>query len=228
MGGRARSATEPLIGRVQDVADIRAIIDAGFEQGAAAILRGSAGVGKTRLLEEASEYAAALGARVLWGSGAQFEAELSFAVMHQLLQPMFGDLEALPDVSRVALESALGLGEPLPTQPLAVYSALLSLLTDTAGSQPLLVVVDDLHWVDASSAAAIDFLARRLNNHPIVLLGALRTGERTRFDGNGIAALDLYPLARHDAEQLILSRFPQLPGNVRQQLVDEAAGYPLS
>ena len=77
--GDPAGRAERLIGRDADLDRVRSFIDQASENGGALLLSGEAGVGKTVLLQAAARYAVAVGAQVLRGSGAEFEASLSFA-----------------------------------------------------------------------------------------------------------------------------------------------------
>jgi hypothetical protein len=76
--------------------------------------------------------------------------------------------------------SALGLG-PGQSTPLLVGAGTLSLLAAAAEERPLLCLVDDAHWLDAASAGALTFAARRLEDDPVVVLFAAREGESRAF-----------------------------------------------
>src|SRR6516162_3677373 len=118
-----------------------------------AVLRGEPGIGKTALLDYAASHAGSM--RVLRAAGAELEAGIAFAGLYSLLHPVAEHLAALPEGHAAALRTALGLsGGPLTTAPdrLAVAAGTFGLLTTAAEAQPLLVLVDDLHWLDPPSA----------------------------------------------------------------------------
>ena len=220
---------QPLFGREPDIDDLHAFVDEALTKGGTCVLHGDAGVGKTRLLTLCSEVATDRDARVLSASGVQFEADLSFGVLHQLLRPILTEVEALEASSAAALRSALDLGAGAETtDPVAVCTAALALLVLAARQGPVLLVVDDLQWLDTSTASVLAFIARRLAGHRIGFVGALRLGEAARFDSHGLRSQNVHPLAREDAQQLLLRQFPMLAPRTRQRIVDRAAGYPLA
>ena len=152
-----------------------------------------------------------------------------FGVLHQLLRPILTEVEALEASSAAALRSALDLGAGAETtDPVAVCTAALALLVLAARQGPVLLVVDDLQWLDTSTASVLAFIARRLAGHRIGFVGALRLGEAARFDSHGLRSQNVHPLAREDAQQLLLRQFPMLAPRTRQRIVDRAAGYPLA
>src|SRR4029077_21221751 len=90
------------------------------------------------------------------------EMELAFAALQQLCAPMLDNLEGLPDPQRDALGVAFGLKIGAAPDRFLVGLAALSLLSEAAGQQPLLCVVDDAQWLDRASVQALAFAARRL------------------------------------------------------------------
>src|SRR3984885_7098853 len=150
------------------------------------VLRGDAGIGKTALLDYAA--AAAGGFQVVRGTGIESEAELPFAGLHLLLRPALDRIGALVVPQRQALKRAFGLapGRPGDREGLAESSPRggtdrlvigMAVLSELAGEGPLLCLVDDAHWLDGSSAAALAFAARRLGEDGIALIMAARDGE---------------------------------------------------
>ena len=99
---------EMLVGREPELKTIHELVDGVAEHGGALVLRGEPGIGKSALLAEASRYAASEGFSVLAATGAQSEARLPFAGLHQLLQPVLDDADELPPPQRDALRSASG------------------------------------------------------------------------------------------------------------------------
>ena len=105
------------------------------------MVRGEPGVGKTALLEYLAGQAS--GCRVVRAAGVQSEMELAFAGLHQLCAPMLDRLERLPAPQRDALRTAFGLSAGPPPDRFLVGLAVLSLLSEVAGEQPLICLVDD-------------------------------------------------------------------------------------
>ena len=132
------------------------------------ILRGEAGIGKTALLEYLVASASDL--TVARAVGVEWEMELAFAGLHQLCAPMLDRLSELPAPQREALGTAFGLTAGPPPDPFLVGLAALSLLSDVAGEQPLVCVVDDAQWLDRNSLETLGFVARRLFAEPLALI----------------------------------------------------------
>src|SRR5260221_4797 len=106
--------------------------------------------------------------------GVESERELAFAALHQLCVPILDRLERLPGPQRDALRVTFGLREgPVPDRFL-VGLALLGLLAEAAQERALVCAVDDAQWLDAASARALAFVARRLLAESVLLLFAAR------------------------------------------------------
>ena len=92
----------------------------------------------------------------------------------------------------------------------------------------MLVIIDDLPWLDRASAGVLSFVARRLEGSQVGLLGASRTGEEDFFDRAGLPELEVQPLDDVAARQLLDTRFPELGPTVRDRILVEAQGNPLA
>jgi DNA-binding CsgD family transcriptional regulator len=217
-----------LVGRDAELERLRAFLATARTDGGALLVTGEPGVGKSELLDAASHAASAAGTRILRAAGIQFEAGMSFSGLNQVLLPLLADLPQLPRVHRDALNVALGFGEGPPPSRFVVSNAALALVRQAAASQPLLVVIDDLPWLDRASAGVLSFVARRLQGSPIGLLGASRTGEASFFERAGLPELEVPRLAGDAARQLVETRFPGLAVRVRERILEEAQGNPLA
>jgi predicted ATPase len=165
-----------LVGRDGEIQLLVSFLDRAAQDGAALLVLGDPGVGKTALLDAAAGTAARAGARVLRAAGVQFEAELTFSGLHQTLLPLHDELGQLGAPDRDALNVALGFGAgPAPDQ-LVVSNATLHILRQAARARPVLLVVDDLPWLDRTSATILGVVARRLSGSRVGFLGAAQTG----------------------------------------------------
>jgi DNA-binding CsgD family transcriptional regulator len=217
-----------LFGRERELAALRAFVELGESTGAALVVRGEPGAGKTALLQAAAAYAARRQMRVQWASGAEFEADMAFSGLHQALGPLRPEFSALERVHELALSAALGFAEGDTQNQLIVANAALTLLAHVAASTGLLLLVDDIHWLDRSSANILGFVARRLSGSRIALLGAMRSDEDSFFDRAGLPDLELQPLDEDTSSRLLDERFPTLTAGARRTVLDEAQGNPLA
>ena len=117
---------------------------------------------------------------VLSVRGVESEVELAFAGLAELCAGEMERVGLLPEPQARALEAALARRDAPAGDRFAIGAAVLSLLAVAAGSGSVLVVVDDAQWLDASSAAALLFAARRLRGEGVALLVATRPGARVR------------------------------------------------
>ncbi|MER6176741.1 LuxR family transcriptional regulator [Streptosporangium sp. NPDC001681] len=217
-----------LFGRDGDLRVLRSLVERARHDGGALLLFGELGVGKTVLLDAASAYAEAAGTHVLRASGTQFEAAHSFSTLHQALYPLVGDLDALNPVHRRALGVALGLRGGSPPGLLVIANAALALLSHAAVTRPMLVVVDDLPWLDRASAMVLAIVARRVAGRRVGFLAAYRSGDESFFDRAGLPDHEVRPLADEAADALAAHWFPALVPAVRRRLLAEAQGNPLA
>jgi DNA-binding CsgD family transcriptional regulator len=217
-----------LIGRDDDLDHLRVFVDRAALGGGALLLSGDAGVGKTVLLDATAEYARAAGCTVLRAVGAEFERAVGFAGLHQVLRPLLGRLADLEPTFRAALDVALGRRTGTPPSHLVVSNAVLSVLGRAGGEGPVLVVVDDLPWLDRASAQVLGLVARRLAGSRVGLVAARRTGEEGYFDRGGLPEREIGPLDDAAAEALVADRFPAMASAVRRRLVADARGNPLA
>ncbi|MBP8533900.1 AAA family ATPase [Streptomyces sp. MK37H] len=218
--------TDVLIGRQDEIRRLDALLQAAREgRGGALVLRGEPGIGKSALLRHLEE--AATGFLLMRASGAEFEMELPFAALHQLLAPVTGRLMALPVPHRKALEIAFGLDTGTP-DPFLVGVASLGLLVETVRERPLLCVVDDAQWLDQASAKALAFLARRVSAESIALVFAAREPSRLH-ELDELPGHWLQGLGESDARALLAAatRAP-LDERVRDRILAEARGNPLA
>jgi DNA-binding CsgD family transcriptional regulator len=215
-----------LVGRPSEREQIDALLaSAAAGEGAALVVRGEPGIGKSALLGYAAERAGTLGMRTAHAHGVEAEAELAFSGLQELLRPMLDLLDEIPERQADALRGAFGLGPPVDAR-LLINSGTLSLLAAAAGERPLVCLVDDAHWLDAASADALVFAARRLEADAVTVLFAARDGEERTFDPPGIPELALDALGREDAVELL--RDSGLPDSVVADLHRAAAGNPLA
>jgi DNA-binding CsgD family transcriptional regulator len=215
-----------LVGRDKDLAVIRAFVYDPSAQGGTVLLSGEPGVGKSALLDAAEQMAAMAGILVLRAAGAEFE-DVSFSGLNQLLLPLRGDINRLDEPQRNALNVALGFREGLARDPLVVSNAALALLCQATADRPLLVIVDDLQWVDRASATVLRFAARRLSGSQVGLLAVERTGA-SRLSDLDVSAYEVLPLDEDASTRLVAERFPHLAPKVRLRIVTEARGNSLA
>lgn len=190
-------------------------------------LRGEPGVGKTALVEYALE--SARGMSVLRAHGLEAEAQLAFSGLAELLGPVLDRLRKLALAQSAALRGALGLARPVAGDRFVIYVAVLSLLAAVADEGAVLAVVDDWHWLDEASQAALLFVVRRLDREGIAVLLATRdTGVAGARDAP-FEELDVEGL-RPDACLELLRKLVSAPvtEDVAEHLCTATSGNPLA
>jgi DNA-binding CsgD family transcriptional regulator len=221
-------ASRLLLGRDRELASLYALVDRIDEQGAALVVRGEAGIGKSELLAAARERAQQRDVTVVSTTGVLSEAQLSFAALHQLLLPLLGGLDLLPDPQRRALEAAFGIAEGDAPDIFLIGLATLGLIAEQAAETPLLFVVDDAHWLDRPSLEVLQFVARRIESDPAVLLFAVREGVPSTFDDAGLSELPVAGLDLDASNALLDLVAARLPADLRRRILEDAAGNPLA
>jgi DNA-binding CsgD family transcriptional regulator/tetratricopeptide (TPR) repeat protein len=217
-----------LVGRGDEQARIEALLaDAASGVSRALVIRGEPGIGKSALLRYAAERAEGL--TVLRATGIESESELPFSGLSELLRPLIGRLNDIPPPQAAALAGALALGPPVAEDGFTIRLATLSLLAHAAEQRPVLALVDDAHWLDASSRDALLFTARRLQADRVLMLFAARSGEPIPFDAPGVAELELQGIDE-DACSVLLARAAgsNVAATVVRKIRQATGGNPLA
>ncbi|MBK3636170.1 AAA family ATPase [Streptomyces sp. MBT97] len=205
-------------------------------RGGSVLLHGPAGIGKSTVLRAlAADYGDAAHT-VLRCSATESESHLPFLALADLFGLVLGEIsDKLPAAQRTALESALtGRGEStLQRDGLALRLAVLSALRALAAEGPVLLVADDLQWLDSASAELLGFAARRLGDTPVQLLCAVRTEDQEydqhlRASPPDTLAVRLNPLSRAQVSALLDHRgYTDLPRSTMREIHRTSGGNPL-
>ncbi|MCT9081920.1 AAA family ATPase, partial [Streptomyces fulvoviolaceus] len=203
----ARCRPDLVIGREELFAQAREQLN----RGGSVLLHGTAGIGKSTVLRALATECGEAARTVLRCSATESESHLPFLALADLLGLVLGEVsDKLPAAQRTALESALtGRGEStLQRDGLALRLAVLSALRALAAEGPVLVVADDVQWLDPASAELLGFAARRLGETPVRMLCAVRT-DGPEYDRHLRAlppdslAVRLNPLSRAQVSALL-------------------------
>src|SRR5580658_4081109 len=216
----------PFVGRDAEQALISARL-ADWEAGSAILVRGPAGIGKTALIDEAVRRAGP-SRRILRTVGNSPETGMAMAGLYQLLQPLLPLAHLIPEPRQAALRVAFGITGGAPPEPFALAAATLDLLADAAAEQPLLVVAEDLQWLDPATVGVLRFIGRRLEHDPVVLLATTRDDEPDPLHGVAGPALQLAPLDSEDSKRLLASVAPDLGEPAVTKILRAAEGNPLA
>ena len=243
----------PLVGRKDELARIDSVLAKSFNgTGATLIVSGEGGVGKTRLLTAAAESAQSNGWQVVVGRAYAVETGIPYALFADAFVPLFRNMEA----SRLTLLTRGGLGElaylfpalggPGDRERVAARTDASELkarlqwnfaqvLSKLAAKDPLLIVLENLHWADASSLELFHFVARQISTHRIAILGSYNDAERESaaslrtieqsLTGIGAALqMRLGPLSHEAVAEIVQKRF-RVDAGVSRQFVALLYGW---
>ena len=186
------------VGRRQELGELRTALDDTLSgKGRLAMLVGEPGIGKTRTAQELATYAEDKGVQVLWGRCYEEEGAPPYWPWMRLLRAYIqvtdpehlqsamgvgaADIaEIVPEVQ----EKLPGLGPPPSLEPeqarFRLFDSITTFLKNVAQSQPLMLVLDDLHWADHSSLLLLEFLSQEIATSPLLILGTYRDVEVSR------------------------------------------------
>src|SRR5688572_17504635 len=223
----------PLIGREADLAELLPrVAEAANGAGGAIVLVGEGGVGKTRLAEAIAEEAQRRGFRIAAGRAFPVESGIPYALFSDAFMPVVRglDLPALTTLARGAeaelsvVLPVLGVAAPRAQadDPSELRSRVLWTVAEfvraLAAKQPLLVLLDDVHWADLSSLELVHFLARQAARARLLIVctyNVLERGQRPELRSleqsllaSGVAHVHrVRPLSREETDELLRRAF---------------------
>lgn len=217
-----------LFGRGPQLDALAALIDGIRAGGGAVLVRGAPGIGKSALLAEAAAHAASAGCTVVRVPGDQAGAGVPYAGLKQFAHSLGAALDTLAEPQRSALAAALGQREVTVPDVFLVALATLNLVVESAARAPVVLIADDVQWLDDPTISVLAFIGRRVRTEPVLMIGAAREGYRSRLSADEAVLLPLPPLSPADAESLLDAAVPGLTPGVRRRVLAEAAGNPLA
>jgi class 3 adenylate cyclase/tetratricopeptide (TPR) repeat protein len=265
IGERAESPTPPaappLIGRRAEVARLWTLVEgAAAGRGAVLVISGEPGIGKSRLAAEAVDLARRRGLPTYSGACRSLGPEFSYLVWRPIWRELLEVDPSSPlEEQQEALASRFGARAPLfapvlnlplpdneltfpldpPTRAELLHSLLLDLLRERATSGPVVLLLEDCHWIDPPSRTLLEFLARNLVNRPVLLVLTARPTDAGPHPLDGIAHLPhctgitLGELRAAEAEELARQRVRQLygprrdpPADTVSRVVERSGGNP--
>ena len=225
-----------VLGRHQETIQVGRFISRVPDGPSGLLLEGEAGIGKTTLWREASNRALGSGYGVLTTRPVEAEAGFSYAALADLLEDVLdGALPDLPAPQRRALEVALLRADAkgVPPDQYAVSMAALGVVRSLAASGPVVIAIDDVHWIDPSSARVLGFAIRRLTNERVGILASARTGLQIPVElANALPAalvrrVHVGPMGVADVAALIRQHLrSDLPRPLVTRLHEVSAGNP--
>jgi class 3 adenylate cyclase len=215
----------PFVGREAERAELRRCLDqAARGQGALVMIGGEPGVGKTRLAEELAAEARQRGLLTLTGRCYEMEGAPPYVPFVEMLeaaariipQPALretlGDAapevaKLLPELRRLFPDIPPPLELPPEQERRYLFNSVREFLARAARAQPLLLLLDDLHWADDSTLLLLQHIAQQLSKMPVLILGTYRDVE---LDVARPLARALDELTRQRlAQQMAVKRLPE-------------------
>jgi ATP/maltotriose-dependent transcriptional regulator MalT len=217
----SQSSIARIVGRERELGHLRTSLDA-LDGGSAACLtiEGEPGIGKTRLLNELRRQAEERGHVVLSGAAAEFEREMPFSVWVDALDAYVvaqgltdhdgWDPDLGAELGRVlpSLRTSNGEAAAIADERYRTHRAVRRLLALIADGQPLVLVLDDLHWSDGASIELVSALIGREPEAPVLLALGFRPGQADERLSASVATppvsrLQLNQLSEQEAAQLL-------------------------
>lgn len=218
----------PLPGRAETQQALTGLLGAMRRQGAAAIVVGEPGIGKTALIGTVAQDAAERGITVLKTMAVPSEAHQPLAAMLPLLEPIVHLTDELPRPQREAILGALGRIEPDGIDPSFLALATLNLLRERAHESPVLLTIEDVQWLDQQTAEVLAFVARRIEHDPIVILASSRPDLSGPLAEAHIEQIEIEGIDDGASRTLVDTHAPSLDPQLRERLLAEANGNPLA
>jgi DNA-binding CsgD family transcriptional regulator len=220
--------SDALIGRDAEVALLRHYLGDVKDHGVSILVRGQPGAGKSSLLDAARTIGRDEQLLILEVRGIQSEAMLPFAGLHGLLRPLLSPLESLPPAQHRALLTAFGEHHGPPPEPFLIALAALTLIVDAAATRPVLLLVDDVQWLDAPTNDVLAFVSRRLRDDRVVMLCGLRHGHAVPLTAAEAIEIDLQGLDAGSSRRLLERVAGDLTADDQRALLSQAEGNPLA
>lgn len=220
--------TDAIIGRDAELAELAAALECTPRRGGAVVVHGEPGIGKSVLLADVARRGRAAGFTVVSTTGVESETGLPFAALHDLLRPLLDRADRLAAPQRRALLSAFGLDDQPAPQHFLIALAALNLLADAAAASPVLLVADDVQWLDPPTHDVLAFLARRLAGDPVLLVAAVRAGHGSPLLTGGARVLPVRNLDDAASRRLLAVHAADLPTVEHERILREALGNPLA
>jgi AAA ATPase domain len=222
------ATSRPLLGRDREIGALDAFVADGRERGGALLIVGEPGIGKSALLGLVRDAAHEAGYTVLQTAGIESEMHLPFGGLHQSLAPLMQHLPSLPATQRAALSTALGLLEGANPDLFLIAEAAFSLVSQESFERPVIIVVDDVHWLDPQSHQILTFLAHRGLGSRISVVGGIRPDHAGPFPEAGFPQLLVEGVDGDAALGLLSAHVGVLSTANLARIRHEAQGNPLA
>jgi DNA-binding CsgD family transcriptional regulator len=224
----------PLVGRDPEIDALSAFLNRSTPAGCL-VFSGEPGIGKTTLWQLGLEMASREGFRVLSTRASLGEAGLLFAALADLMDGIEAAvLDQVPRPQMEAVDVALRRAVPgsVPPDSFAISAGFLAAVRALATESKPLIAIDDVQWLDPSSADCLLFMARRITAQPVRFLLSRRSGQPSELeralDPIGVKTVDVQGLSVGAVARLLSERFGlALPRRLLHRLYETSQGNPL-
>jgi DNA-binding CsgD family transcriptional regulator/nucleoside-triphosphatase THEP1 len=215
-----------LVGREADLALLSQVLTEGAER--AVLVSGEPGVGKTALIAQLCAQAIADGWQVLRVAGVEAEEPYSLAGLGQIVFALQTFLAECDETDRAVLAPVLGGDSGVEVAVMPLVAAVLNLLAGAARTRPVMLVVDDVHWLDGVSAEVLGAVGRRLTDPRVAIVAGCRARPEMVFSVTGWGAVPLGPLGAEDSARLLERAGAPATAATTAAILAAAAGNPLA
>ena len=221
MGGQTK-----LVGRQRELSQLSQIFGDG--SASAVLVSGEPGIGKTALMTQVCGEAVARGWRVVTILGVEAEESFALGGLNQVVFALQDVLTDLGERDSAALAPVLCGEVDSSSSTMQLMVALLNLLTEAARAQPVLLVIDDVQWLDEVSATVLGAIGRRLTQQRVRIVVGLRVPSKSAFPSAGWTELRVDPMSAEDSAQLLAESAVRMSATDRAAILTVAAGNPLA
>jgi DNA-binding SARP family transcriptional activator len=235
LAGPSVADIPPLVGRESERGWLKDVCERAWAgRGRVAVIRGEAGIGKSRLMSMMATDALQRGVRVLTGRAMETLQSMPFGIWidaYRTGNVALGTMEPSwrSELARLfpELETTRPATPASMQDHLRLFDAMAQVLREVAATHPVLLVFEDLHWADEMSLRLLGFVSRRLQDRPVLIAATLRADELSgspvlrqllaELDHEGILdPLSVVPLTRADSDRLVqgLARVGTQPGDL--------------
>ena len=218
--------TGGLIGRQAEAARLSRVLTEDTER--AVVVSGEPGIGKTSLLEHVGGDAAGAGWQVVRVLGVEAEQPFALGGLNQLAFGLKAYQSGLDEADRTVLAPVFGGAPDSVVVIVPMASSVLNLLSVAAHTRPVLLVVDDVQWLDTVSAQVLGAVGRRLSGPGVRIVAGRRIPSESEFSSAGWADLQLGPLGSADSGRLLDRAGMPLTAAARTAILAAAQGNPLA
>ena len=217
---------QDLVGRQNELSRLTRMLATDTDR--AVVVSGEPGVGKTALIDHLCAFAVAEGWRVVRAQGSQAEESFALGGLNQIVLALRDCQAELEEHDRAVLVPVLIGDTRTEVSVLPLAAAMLNLLAVAAQARPVLLVVDDVHWLDSISAEVLGALGRRLAHPRVRIVAGRRVPYESVFSTTGWVDVPVAALGAEDSVRLLQRSGTVLTTGATAAILAVACGNPLA